>query len=132
MRGDRCDDHLVSISAPRTGKPFTMPTSGCFRPDTIQRTAPACPQSSKGDPEHAIERSQCWLFKSSLEGRELHSEAGVLDGDGLVAAQHAVTQGFFSAAEFPSTQSAEHVRAVAVIHAVVLTSHKQVDSIRRP
>ena len=63
-----------------------MPAGDRVRLEIEQRTAPAGPPSSEGDPEQPIQGSEDRSLMLALVRPYLESEGGVLDRHGLVAA----------------------------------------------
>ena len=72
---------------PESAKAFPLPSNNRVRLDVKQRTAPARPQASEGDPNQPIQARQDGTPTFSLKGRKLQSQGSILEGHGWVTAQ---------------------------------------------
>jgi hypothetical protein len=74
-------------ACPEPAKALPLPPHHRVGLNVAQWAAPAAPNSGQANPEQSIEDCQERSASLSLERGELHPESGILEGNGLVAAQ---------------------------------------------
>ena len=74
-------------AGPESSEPLALPARNGVCLDVLQGLAPVAPKTAKDNPKHPIPGCQQWTLPVSLKGCNLHSQRGVLDGHGLMAAE---------------------------------------------